>query len=167
MSKLKLTCYSVNPDFKLNYHHEGDAGLDLPIWDDKLTNGELSTGGQVTLQPGQAIMLKTGIHLAIPEGHYGLLDSRSGTSKLRLDLLCRTIDSTYRGDIRVSFVNHNEEPVTIKNGDELFQIVIVPYDTAETEHASSLEEFMSLAGSTKRGGDGFGSKERKNGEMKL
>ena len=161
--KTPLPYYSVKPDFVLGYHHEGDAGLDLPIWDEKLTNGELGTEGYIDLLPGQAVMLKTGIHLAMPEDKYGLLDSRSGTSKLRLDLLCRTIDSTYRGNIRVSFVNHNTETVRIKNGDELFQIIIVPYETAEATGYDSLDEFLAVAGNTARGEEGFGSKERKNG----
>lgn len=144
----------------LNYHHEDDAGLDLPIWDDKLTNGELSTDGTFVLHPQQSIMLKTGVHLAIPKGHYGLLDSRSGTSKLKLDLLCRTIDSSFRGNLRVAFVNTGTEPVTITNGSELFQIVIKEYTKVQPASHLTYEQFIQCAGDTERGADGFGSKER-------
>ncbi|AYP68620.1 deoxyuridine 5'-triphosphate nucleotidohydrolase [Exiguobacterium phage vB_EalM-132] len=162
LNHVDLPYYSVMPGFMLDYHHEDDAGLDLPIWDEKLTNGELSETGEFILGVGESVMLKTGIHLAIPKGHYGLLDSRSSTSKLRLDLLCRTIDSSYRGDIRVAFTNHNTVPVTIKNGEELFQIIIKQYSTAEPIPLNSLEAFLGFAGNTERGEEGFGSKERKN-----
>jgi len=155
---------------KLDYHHEEDAGIDLPIWDERLNNGEFSSTGYFDLEPQQSIILKTGVHLGIAPGHYGFLDSRSSTSKLKLDLLCRIIDSPFRGSIKVSFVNAGTETVRIKNGDELFQIIIQQYTKAFPMQYSSLEEFLNSAGETSRGADGFGSKERnrhKLGEVKV
>lgn len=149
------------PDFDLTYHHEEDAGLDLPIYDERLTNGELSHTGSYILMPGQAVTLKTGVHMGIPKGHYGFLDSRSGTSKKKLDLLCRIIDSPFRGNIRVAIINLSEFNVTISNKDELFQIVIQEYAKVKPVKHNSIDDFMSAAGETARGADGFGSKEAK------
>lgn len=157
----ELPYYCAMPNHHVKYHHDGDAGLDLPIWDEKLTNGELSTDGTYLLKAGESITLKTGIYMAIPEGHYGLLDSRSGTSKKKLDLLCRIIDSPFRGNIRVAIINLNKEDVLIRNGDELFQIVVQEYKKVKPVHFDSLEAFLEYAGNTERGADGFGSKERK------
>lgn len=158
-SMLELHYYSESGR-PVKYHHEEDAGLDLPIWDARLSNGEFSNTGSITLAPGESATLKTGVHLGIPQGHYGLLDSRSSTSKLKLDLLCHTIDSPFRGNIRVAFINNGTEPVTISHGDELFQIIIKKYEKANTIGHSSYEEFLIAAGETTRGEEGFGSKER-------
>ncbi len=149
---------------RVEYHHDGDAGLDLPIYDARLENGEISSGGSIRLGSLGSVTLKTGVHLAIPEGHFGFLDSRSGTSKKRLDLLCRTIDSPFRGNIRVAIINLNTEPVTISNGDELFQIVIMPYTKVTPIRHGSYEQFIQFSGMTERGEDGFGSKERNREE---
>jgi len=149
----------------VEYHHDGDAGLDLPIWDEGLNNGEKGFHGKVSLDTNESVTLKTGVYVAIPEGHFGFLDSRSGTSKKKLDLLCRIIDQPYRGNIRLAIINLNpDEYVTIENGDELFQIVIIPYTKVKTMGFDSLEEFLAYAGNTERGADGFGSKERNKGE---
>ena len=160
MNNSKITHYYSVSGKPLSYHHEDDAGIDLPIWDSKLVNGEISTTGYIDLEPQQSVTLKTGVHLGIQKGHYGFLDSRSSTSKLKLDLLCRIIDNPFRGNIRVAFTNTGDETVRISNGDELFQIVIQEYSKANLNQCFSLDEFMEQAGETTRGSDGFGSKER-------
>lgn len=157
----ELPYYCSIPNHDLEYHHNEDAGLDLPIWDDRLENGEISVGGSILLEPGQAVTLKTGVHMAIPERHYGFLDSRSGTSKKVLDLLCRIIDSPFRGNIRVAIVNSGTQNVRISNKDELFQIVIMPYAKVTPKRFDSEEAFLDYAGRTERGDSGFGSKELK------
>jgi len=158
---IELPYYCEVPGHKIKYHHDQDAGLDLPIWDEKLTNGELSTNGRIYLKPFESVLLKTGVYMAIPEGHYGLLDSRSSTSKLKLDLLCRIIDSPFRGNIRVSVINLNPDiDIPISNQDELFQIVIQEYTKITPIQFHSKEEFLEYAGTTARGEEGFGSKER-------
>lgn len=159
LCKVDLHYYSESGK-ELNYHHEEDAGIDLPIWDEKLNNGEISSTGYVDLEPQQSLTLKTGVYLGMEPGHYGFLDSRSGTSKLKLDLLCRIIDNPFRGNIKVAFTNNGDETVRISNGDELFQIIIQKYTKANPLKCGSLEEFLSNAGETARGSDGFGSKER-------
>lgn len=159
---IELPYFCEIPGHNLEYHHDDDAGLDLPIWDERLVNGELSETGSIILRPLESITLKTGVHMAIPKGHYGLLDSRSGTSKKRLDLLCRIIDSPFRGNIRVSIINLNKDfGIEISNKDELFQIVIQEYAKLKPVQFPDYVSFLNYAGETERGADGFGSKERK------
>ena len=160
----ELLYFSEMKGHNLNYHHSGDAGIDLPIWDERLENGELGYYGSIKLPPRGSITLKTGVHIAIPEGNFGFLDSRSSTSKKKLDLLCRVIDEPFRGNMRLAIINLSDsESVTISNGDELFQIVIMPYTRVKTVNTGSYFDFLQQAGDTSRGSEGFGSKERKKG----
>lgn len=159
----ELPYFSDIPGYTLKYHHNGDAGIDLPIHDDRLLNGEISTEGFVDIHPGCSYTLKTGIHMAIPQGHYGMLDTRSGTSKLKMTLLCRTIDEPFRGNIRLALHNVGTETVRVANYDELAQIIIKRYTTVAPKGFATYEEFLEYAGDTARGQEGFGSKERNLG----
>lgn len=159
--------YTVNNTPALNFYSESgiepfygtedSAGLDLPIWDERLKNGYLSWDGEYTLQPMEALTVKTGVYMSIPEGHYGQLDTRSSTSKIKLDLLCHTIDSDYRGNIRLALINLNTVPVTIKNGQSLAQIIIKKYEKVEPVKFESYDEFLENSKQTPRGDKGFGS----------
>jgi len=142
---------------RLSYGTEHSAGLDLPIWDERLVNGEWSTDGTYVLQPMEQKTFKTGVYLEIPPGHYGQLDSRSSTSKKKLDLLCHTLDADFRGNIRVAVINLNTEPVEIKNGDYLFQVIIKPYTKVVPQRVESPYHL----GDTERGEGGFGSTDEK------
>jgi dUTPase len=95
--------------------------------------------------------------MKIPENNYGFLDTRSSTSKIKLDLLCRTIDEPYTGNIRLSLINLNQEPVTVKMGQCVAQIIIKPYTKVDPIPSPDLEDFLAVAGETTRGSDGFGS----------
>jgi len=147
-----LSYYSES-GIKLVYGTKHSAGLDLPIWDERLANGEWSEDGTLMLWPMEQKTVKTGIYMQIPEGHYGHLDTRSSTSKIRLDLLCHTIDSDYRGNIRLALINLNTEPVVIKNGQSLAQIIIKKHEQPDLIELSSTEELEQ----TERGDKGFGS----------
>lgn len=148
---MELKYYSES-GLEIFYGTTGSAGLDLPIWDDRLTNGEWSTTGEYTLQPMEAKTVKTGVYCAIPESYEGNLDTRSSTSKIKLDLLCHTIDDDYRGNIRVALINLNTEPVTIRNGQFLAQMKITPVLKVIPVKVNSPEELPS----TVRGDNGFG-----------
>ncbi|MNN10552.1 Deoxyuridine 5'-triphosphate nucleotidohydrolase [compost metagenome] len=112
--------------------------------------------GTFVLAPGESFLVKTGIHMKIPEGFYGDLDTRSSTSKLKLDLLCHTIDNDYLGNIRLALINLNSEPVTLKNGQALAQIIIKSYEKGKPSKLDNLEDFLFEAGETTRGANGFG-----------
>lgn len=156
-SRPVIPYYCEVPDYEMKFAKDGDAGYDLPIWDDRLNNGEWGENGEITLQPMESKTIKTGVYMGIPNGKYGDLDSRSGTSKAKLILLCHTIDSPYIGNIRLAILNLNTEPVTIKNGQSLFQIVIKDYTEAFTYRCKSKEDFLDIVGETSRGSKGFGS----------
>jgi dUTP pyrophosphatase len=133
----------VRPEGELpSAQHPGDAGLDL-----RAAEG-------VTVKPGERAMVPTGVAVAIPDGHAGLVLPRSGlASKKGLTLANAPglIDAGYRGEVICSVVNLDpHEPVEITRGDRIAQLVIV----AVPEVSATLVE--ELPDST-RGTGGFGS----------
>jgi dUTP pyrophosphatase len=120
----------------------GDAGLDLAA------NADLAVG------PGERALVPTGLAVAIPEGHAGLVLPRSGLASrhgLTLANAPGLIDAGYRGELTVAVVNlDRSEPVKIGRGDRIAQLLIVPF--AEVEPV----EVAELPGS-ERGEGGFGS----------
>lgn len=129
---------------KLFYGTPYAAGIDIPFYDPELE--------EITIEPGQRVMLKTGIHVEMPSYLFGLIDSRSSTSKLLLDLLCRTIDPDFRGNIRTVVTNLGKEPVTVRRGEYLFQLILLPRVYAKLQSVASVEALTS----TERGAQGFG-----------
>ncbi len=124
------------------YAHEGDAGMDLFSAED------------VILQPMERTLIPTGIALAIPEGHAGFVQPRSGLA-IRTGLsLVNTpglIDSHYRGEIKVIAINLDPQtPIHIARGDKIAQLVIQPVVSADLVEVDELDE-------TERGEGGFGS----------
>src|ERR687898_838106 len=96
----------------------------------------------------------TGVVLALPPGHVGLVWPRSGLAlRHGIDTLAGVIDSDYRGEVRVVLVNHGREPVRIEPGDRIAQLVVQKVERAAFVTASE------LAG-TIRGERGFGSSGR-------
>lgn len=120
----------------------GSAGIDL-----------YNNGQDVTVHGYGTYEVKTMTAFEIPEGYVGLVFVRSGLGWKGLDLInsCGVIDSDYRGNIGLKFINHTETPIELKNGDRVAQIVIVPYFKAtELNFVEELSE-------TARGANGFGS----------
>jgi dUTP pyrophosphatase len=129
----------------VTYGNEQAAGIDLPFYDDELE--------EVTLQPLERRMLKTGVHMEIPDGYEGHLDTRSSSAKAGMALLCHTVDQDYRGNIRLMVINLSGEPMTIKRDQCIAQIIIKPVARVSLERVDSLEELSATA----RGDKGFGS----------
>ncbi len=106
----------------------------------------------LVLDPGQRVLVPTGIAVAIPPGFEGQVRPRSGLA-LRQGLTMLnspgTIDSDYRGEIAVIVINHGHEPVTIAPGDRIAQLIIAPVVRARLVETRELE-------GTGRGGGGFG-----------
>ena len=122
--------------------HEGDAGYDL------------HAAEPVTLGPGERAVVGTGIALAIPDGHAGLVLPRSGLAFKHGIALVNApglIDSGYRGELRVLLLNTDREsPFDVEPGDRIAQLVVVRVEALELEELEVLEE-------TARGAGGFGS----------
>lgn len=120
--------------------HPSDAGLDLYY-----------VGPDITITSTSRAVLPTGIAMAIPEGHVGLIWPRSGLAvKSGIDVLAGVIDSLYRGEIKVALINLGGETITINHGDKIAQIII------QTVKLNALVEVETLD-ATVRGEAGFGS----------
>lgn len=107
----------------------------------------------LTFEPGQTIMVPTGLAMEIPVGYAGLIYARSGlaTKKgLAPANKVGVVDADYRGEIMVSLHNHSTEAKSIEPGERIAQLVITPYLTA---HFTEQEELSD----TVRGKGGFGS----------
>ncbi len=95
----------------------------------------------------------TGIAVAVPDGYFGAIFARSGLaakSGLRPANCVGVADSDYRGEYIVALHNDTDEPKTVKNGERIAQLVIMPYLSVEFNEVSELD-------STERGAGGFGS----------
>jgi dUTP pyrophosphatase len=109
----------------------------------------------LVLRPGDRAAVPTGLAVAIPPGYEGQIRARSGLA-LRHGLLLPnapgTIDPDFRGEVQVVVLNAGSDPVTIRRGDRIAQLLIAPVAVAEWEEVGSPEEL----GSTLRGPGGFG-----------
>ncbi|MDR1011687.1 MAG: dUTP diphosphatase [Opitutaceae bacterium] len=116
-----------------------DAGLDL-----------YSTG-DFSIEPGQRCIAKTGLAVAVPEGHYGRVADRSGNAwKLGVHCLAGVVDEAYRGELGVVLLNTSQTRVAFKKGDRIAQFIIEKISYPEVVEVSELDD-------TKRGAGGFGS----------
>jgi dUTP pyrophosphatase len=125
------------------YSTSGSAGCDLRAAIEK----------EMTLPPGGRALVPTGIAIAIPTGYEGQVRMRSGLAlKQGLTLLNApgTIDSDYRGEVRVILANLGSEPAILRRGDRIAQLVFAPVAHARFEKASALPV-------TDRRDGGFGS----------
>ncbi|MBZ4676265.1 MAG: deoxyuridine 5-triphosphate nucleotidohydrolase [Anaerophaga sp.] len=140
MIKIKLVNRSSNevPEFATS----GSAGVDLRAFLDE----------PVMLKPLERAMVPTGLYIELPEGTEAQIRPRSGlAAKSGITVLNSpgTIDSDYRGEIKVILVNLSNNEFTINNGDRICQMVIHKYETFEWDHVEELSE-------TLRGSGGFG-----------
>lgn len=107
---------------------------------------------EAVLAPGERMLVPTGIAMAIPDGVEGQVRPRSGLAA-RSGLTCLnspgTIDSDYRGEIRVLLINLGREPVALRRGDRIAQLVFSPVLRATLRAVPHLED-------TPRGERGFG-----------
>ena len=107
----------------------------------------------IALMPGERRLIPTGIAIAVPTGFGGFVFPRSGlSSKFGVSLAncVGVIDSDYRGEVKVRVINHSSEPYTIKAGERIAQLVIMPVDLCEYGFSDELDK-------TERGEGGFGS----------
>lgn len=121
----------------------GSAGLDL----------RAAVEADLALAPGERALVPTGLVVEIPPGWEGQVRPRSGLAvRHGIGLLNApgTIDSDYRGEVKVLLVNHGEAPFTVRRGDRIAQLLLARAEPVEWEEAGE------LAGS-ERGEGGFGS----------
>jgi dUTP pyrophosphatase len=123
------------------YATSGAAGMDVLAAED------------VTLEPGARHAVSTGFAVAIPEGYEIQVRPRSGLALkhgVSVPNTPGTIDSDYRGELKVILINHGAEPFAIARGDRIAQLVLAPVTQAAWNEVAELDE-------TSRGAGGFGS----------
>ena len=103
------------------------------------------------LNPGERVMVPTGLHIALPEGYEAQVRPRSGLSlKNGIVAILGTIDADYRGEVGVILVNLSDQPFCINPGDRVAQMVVSEVTRVKWDEVRELEE-------TERGSGGFGS----------
>ena len=129
-------------------------GLPLPAYATPGAAGmDVVAAEEATLAPGERHAVATGFSVAIPEGFEIQVRPRSGLALkhgITVPNTPGTIDSDYRGELKVILINHSGEPFPIHRGDRIAQIVLAPVTLAEWDEVSELDE-------TARGAGGFGS----------
>ncbi|WP_324828564.1 dUTP diphosphatase [Qipengyuania zhejiangensis] len=123
------------------YATTGAAGMDVVAAED------------VTLQPGQRHAVATGLAVAIPEGYEIQVRPRSGLALkhgVTVPNTPGTIDSDYRGELKIIMINHGAADFAIARGDRIAQLVLAPVTQAAWHEVDDLDE-------TARGTGGFGS----------
>jgi dUTP pyrophosphatase len=127
-------------------------GLPLPVYGSEHAVGlDVVAAENLTLEPGARHAVATGIALAIPHGYEVQVRSRSGTAVANgITCLTGTIDSDYRGELKIVLVNLGGEPFAISRGARIAQLVPAPVQRALFAEVEDLDE-------TARGAGGFGS----------
>ena len=129
------------------YKTDGSSGVDLSAFLDK----------EVVIKPNSSELIPTGLQVAIPEELEIQIRPRSGlAAKESIGVLNSpgTIDSDYRGELKIILFNHGNKDFIINNGDRIAQMVLVPILKMEFEEVDSLPD-------TIRGQGGFGSTGKK------
>lgn len=125
------------------YATAGAAGMDVQA---NLSEPQL-------IQPGARVLIPTGIHIELPPGFEAQLRPRSGLAfrhGITLPNSPATIDSDYRGEIKVALINLSQEPFTVSPGDRIAQMVVARYEQVQWVAVEQLDD-------THRGSGGFGS----------
>jgi dUTP pyrophosphatase len=138
---VKIVNKSSNP--LPEYKTAGSSGMDL------LSNNE----EVILIQPMERHLVPTGLFLEIPLGYEGQVRARSGLSiknGITLVNCVGTIDSDYRGELKIPIINLGDQPFEIRKGDRIAQLIVTKYENVIWEDAKEIEE-------SSRGHGGFGS----------
>ena len=141
---IKVLVKKLNPSVKLpSYETSGASGMDLMAYINKSIN----------LKPGESCLVSTGLSVAFPKEYEIQIRPRSGlAAKNNISVLNTpgTIDSDYRGEIKVILFNHGKQNFKINNNDRIAQMVLTPVIKLDLEETNELPESI-------RGEGGFGS----------
>ena len=127
------------------YQTSGAAGFDIRAYLDQ----------PLVLNPGQRYLVPTGLYFEVPEGYEAQVRARSGLAiKHGIGLVngIGTVDSDYRGEIRVPLINWGNEPYEIQDGERIAQVVIASYEKVQLVKLEADESLQE----THRGDGGFG-----------
>ena len=138
-SKIKLINKSNNPDPR--YETANSAGMDLRANEDAV------------IKKGSSAVVGTGLFMEIPKGYEGQIRSRSGLAAKKQIIVLNspgTIDSDYRGEIKIILINLGKSHYSVLKGDRIAQIVFAPCEQMKFKSVEFLED-------TDRGSGGLGS----------
>jgi dUTP pyrophosphatase len=142
MTTVQISIINKSPHPLPEYATAGSSGMDIRAW----------VNENIFLKPLDRQLIATGIYVEIPEGYEIQLRPRSGLA-YKQGITCLntpgTIDSDYRGEIKVLLINLSDEIQTIHNGDRIAQLVVAKTEKAVWLHAVQINE-------TDRGDGGFG-----------
>lgn len=127
------------------YHSAGAAGLDIAA--------AVDAAAPVRIEPGGRSLIPTGFALALPDGYEGQIRPRSGLAHAHGVTVLNapgTIDSDYRGEVKVLLVNLGDAPFVVTRGDRVAQLIVQPTTRVRLEETEAL-------GASERGHGGFGS----------
>jgi dUTP pyrophosphatase len=141
---IKVLVKKLNPKAELpKYKTEGSSGMDLMALIEN----------PITIKSQNSALIPTGLSIAIPEDMEVQIRPRSGlAAKSNISVLNTpgTIDSDYRGEIKIILFNHGKEEFTVNNNDRIAQMILMPVLKAEFKEVEELPK-------TVRGSGGFGS----------
>ena len=141
---VKVLIKKLSPEVKSpSYKTDGASGMDLIAFVKK----------PIKILPGETNLVPTGISIAIPEGYEIQIRPRSGlAAKNQITVLNTpgTIDSDYRGELKIILINHGKKEFIINNNDRVAQMVLTPVSKIELKEVEMLTN-------TNRGKGGFGS----------
>ena len=141
---VKVLIKKLNPSVQLpSYKTNGASGMDLMAFIEK----------PISLEPGKSCLVSTGLSVAFPQEYEIQIRPRSGlAAKKNISVLNTpgTIDSDYRGELKIILFNHSSEKFMINNNDRVAQMVLTPIIKMELEETNELPESI-------RGKGGFGS----------
>jgi dUTP pyrophosphatase len=142
MQLLSINIINVSDNPLPSYATDGAAGMDI----------RAALQEPVTLQPNERQLIPTGLFIEIPNGYEAQVRPRSGLA-IKQGITCLnspgTIDSDYRGEIKVILINHSDSAQIIKHGDRIAQMIIAKVEKAHLVLTAELNN-------TKRGEGGFG-----------
>ena len=141
---VKILVKKFDKNIKLpSYNTSGSSGMDLVAY----------VKNKITIKPGKTSMIPTGIAVAIPKNYEIQIRPRSGlAAKKRISVLNTpgTIDSDYRGEIKIILINLGRKSFVVKSGDRVAQMILSPVAKGKFKEVKSLPK-------TVRGKKGFGS----------
>ena len=128
-------------NLKFSAPRPGDAGYDLFAVE------------AVQVPSGKRVLVRSGLHVEIPEGYVGLIKDRSSVARDGLHTFAGVIDASYRGEVKILLFNTAESDYLIRAGQKIAQMIVVAHYHAAVEVVERLEQLSQ----TDRGTGGFGS----------
>lgn len=142
MSKIKVKILNESPNALPEYATSGSAGMDI----------RANLSEDLVIQPGERVLVPTGLFIELPDGYEAQIRPRSGLA-IKQGITCLnspgTIDSDYRGEIRVILINHSQEEQRLHHGDRIAQMVVQKYERVKWKPVKNVK-------ATERNEGGFG-----------